>query len=91
MLSLLNGFKFMAITTEEITNIIAAALSDAEINVSGGDGKYQIQVIADIFAGLNSVKRQQTIYRIINEHISSGAIHAVNMSLLTQEEHAKNG
>ena len=81
----------MAITTEEITNIIAAALSDAEINVSGGDGKYQIQVIADIFAGLNSVKRQQTIYRIINEHINSGAIHAVNMSLLTQEEHAKNG
>jgi acid stress-induced BolA-like protein IbaG/YrbA len=91
MLSLLNGFRFMAITTEEITNIIVAALSDAEINVSGGDGKYQIQVIADIFAGLNSVKRQQTIYRIINEHISSGAIHAVNMSLLTQEEHAKNG
>ncbi|MBN4053481.1 BolA/IbaG family iron-sulfur metabolism protein [Haliea sp. AH-315-K21] len=79
----------MAISTEQITTIIAAELSDAEIEVSGADGKYQIKVIADIFADLNSVKRQQTIYRIINEHISSGAIHAVSMSLFTKEEHAQ--
>lgn len=79
----------MGITTEQITNIIAAELSDAEIEVSGSEGKYQIKVVADIFAGLNSVKRQQSIYRIINEHISSGAIHAVSMSLHTKEEHVK--
>ena len=78
----------MSITTEQITNIIAAEISDAEIEVSGGDGKYQINVVADIFTGLNSVKRQQTIYRIINEHISSGAIHAVSMLLHSKEEHA---
>ena len=81
--------RIMSITTEEIKNIIAAEISDADIDVSGGDGKYQIKVIADIFTGLNSVKRQQTIYRIINEHISSGAIHAVNMLLQSKEEHAK--
>ena len=79
----------MSITTEQITDIIAAEINDAELEVSGGDGKYQIKVVADIFAGLNSVKRQQTIYRIINEHISSGAIHAVSMLLHTKEEHAK--
>ncbi|MDG2089625.1 MAG: BolA/IbaG family iron-sulfur metabolism protein [Gammaproteobacteria bacterium] len=79
----------MSITTEQITDIIAAEIDDAELEVSGGDGKYQIKVVADIFAGLNSVKRQQTIYRIINEHISSGAIHAVSMLLHTKEEHAK--
>lgn len=89
MLGLLNELRTMSITTEEISNIIAAALNDAEINVSGGDGKYQVNVIADEFTGLNSVKRQQAIYRIINEHISSGAIHAVSMSLFTKEEHAK--
>jgi acid stress-induced BolA-like protein IbaG/YrbA len=91
MHGLLNELRTMGITTEEISNIITAAISDAEVNVSGGDGKYQINVIADVFAGLNSVKRQQAIYRIINEHISSGAIHAVSMLLLTKEEHAKNG
>ncbi len=90
MLGLLNELRTMSITTEEISNIVAEALNDAEIDVSGADGKYQIRVIADVFAGLNSVKRQQTIYRIINEHISSGAIHAVSMLLLTKEEHAQN-
>ena len=91
MLGVLSELRVMGITTEEISNIIAAVLDDAEVEVAGGDGKYQIRVIADVFEGLNSVKRQQTIYRIINEHISSGAIHAVSMSLLTKEEHAKNG
>jgi acid stress-induced BolA-like protein IbaG/YrbA len=79
----------MSITTEEISKIIADAISDSEIDVSGADGKYQIRVVADIFEGLNSVKRQQSIYRIINEHISSGAIHAVSMILLTKAEHAE--
>ncbi len=78
----------MSITTEQMTNIIAAEISDAVIEVGGTDGKYQIKVVADIFIGLNSLKRQQTIYRIINEYISSGAIHAVSMILLTKEEHA---
>jgi len=90
MPGLVNKLRIMSITTEQISKIIAAELSDAEIEVSGADGKYQINVIADIFADLNSVKRQQTVYRIINEHISSGAIHAVSMLLLTKEEHAKS-
>lgn len=89
MLGLAGEWKSMSITTEQIKNIIAAELSDAELEVHGSDGKYQIMVVADVFAGLNSVKRQQTIYRIINEHISSGAIHAVSMSLHTKEEHVK--
>lgn len=79
----------MSITTEQIKNLIATEISDAVIEVSGGEGKYQINIVADIFIGLNSVKRQQTIYRIINEHISSGAIHAVSMLLKSKEEHAK--
>jgi acid stress-induced BolA-like protein IbaG/YrbA len=37
--------------------------------------------MGDIFEGLNAVKRQQTIYKVLNEHISSGAIHAVTMRL----------
>ena len=77
----------MSITPEQITTMIQAEISDAQVEVVGVDGKYQIKVIADIFDGLNAVKRQQTIYRIINEHISSGVIHAVNMLLLSKQEH----
>ena len=63
-----------------------AELSDCQVTVEGGDGKYLVTVIGDVFEGLNAVKRQQTIYKILNEHISSGAIHAVTMSLMTVTE-----
>lgn len=77
----------MSISTGEIEALIRSELGDAEVRVQGADAKYQIQVIADEFSGLNAVKRQQRIYRIINPYISSGEIHAVSMMLKTHEEH----
>ncbi|MBT3531295.1 MAG: BolA/IbaG family iron-sulfur metabolism protein [Gammaproteobacteria bacterium] len=70
----------------QIEQILTAGLSDCEITVEGGDGKYLVTAIGQVFEGLNAVKRQQTIYKILNEHISSGAIHAVSMNLMTVEE-----
>jgi acid stress-induced BolA-like protein IbaG/YrbA len=76
----------MAMSTTEIAQLLSASIADASIEVQGGEGKYQVQVVADIFAGLNRVKRQQIIYRVLNDHIASGAIHAVNMNLKTSGE-----
>jgi acid stress-induced BolA-like protein IbaG/YrbA len=76
----------MAMSTIEIARLIRSALADASVDVQGGEGKYLVQVVSGAFAGLNRVKRQQAIYRILNEHIQSGAIHAVNMQLQTPEE-----
>ncbi|MFT5842513.1 MAG: acid stress-induced BolA-like protein IbaG/YrbA [Pseudohongiellaceae bacterium] len=70
----------------QITTELNAELTDCQVTVEGGDGKYLVTVIGDVFEGLNAVKRQQTIYKILNEHISSGAIHAVTMSLMTVTE-----
>jgi acid stress-induced BolA-like protein IbaG/YrbA len=70
----------------QITTELNAELSDCQVTVEGGDGKYLVTVIGDVFEGLNAVKRQQTIYKILNEHISSGAIHAVTMRLMTVTE-----
>ena len=70
----------------QITTELNAKLSDCQVTVEGGDGKYLVTVIGDVFEGLNAVKRQQTIYKILNEHISSGAIHAVTMRLMTVTE-----
>jgi len=76
----------MAITTTTIADLLIAVLDDSQVEVQGDGGKYQVFVTAQIFVGLNRVKRQQVIYRILNEHIASGAIHAVNMTLKTPEE-----
>ncbi|MFB0987862.1 MAG: BolA/IbaG family iron-sulfur metabolism protein [Gammaproteobacteria bacterium] len=70
----------------QITTELNAELFDCHVTVEGGDGKYLVTVIGDVFEGLNAVKRQQTIYKILNEHITSGAIHAVTMSLTTVTE-----
>ena len=70
----------------QITTELDAELSDCQVAVEGGDGKYLVTVIGDVFEGLNAVKRQQTIYKILNAHITSGAIHAVTMSLMTVTE-----
>lgn len=69
-----------------VKELLSASLPACEIEVEGGDGKYLVIAIGEIFEGLNAVKRQQTIYKILNEHIASGAIHAVNMRLMTNAE-----
>lgn len=71
---------------EQIQQLVTAELPDCELSVEGGDGKYLISVTGDVFADLNAVKRQQLIYKIINPHIASGAIHAVSMDLKTVAE-----
>jgi len=70
----------------QISTLLDAELSDCQVSVEGGDGKYLVKVIGNVFDGLNAVKRQQTIYKILNEHITSGAIHAVTMNLMTLSE-----
>lgn len=76
---------------EQIQSLLAAALSDCEVSVQGGGGKFQVLAVGPAFAGLNAVKRQQKVYGLLNEHIASGAIHAVSMRLLTPEEVAAAG
>ena len=70
----------------QITTLLDAELTDCQTTVEGGDGKYLVTVIGNVFEGLNAVKRQQAIYQILNEHIKSGAIHAVTMNLMTVNE-----
>lgn len=76
----------MAMNTSDIAALVTSALADARVDVQGEGGKYQLQVVSTAFEGLNRVKRQQAIYRLLNEHIQSGAIHAVSMLLQTPAE-----
>lgn len=78
-------------TPEEIEKALAAEFAGADIKAVGEDGKYQVRIISDAFDGLNAVKRQQSVYRVLNPHIASGAIHAISMQLLTSGEHAGAG
>lgn len=76
----------MSMSNADILRLLETAMPDASIDVQGDGYKYQVNVISGAFVGLSRVKRQQAVYKVLNEHIQSGAIHAVNMQLLTPEE-----
>ena len=71
----------------EIKQLLDAAFPECDVSVEGGEGKYLVTAIGPAFEGLNAVKRQQSVYAVLNPHIASGAIHAVTMRLMTQSEH----
>ena len=70
----------------EIKKLLVVAIPEAEIKVEGADGKYLVSAVSETFEDLNAVQRQQAVYSILNEYISSGAIHAVSMRLQTKIE-----
>ncbi len=67
----------------EIKQLVEAGIDGAEALVSGAGDHIELTVIADSFADLNRVKRQQAVYSCINHLIESGQIHAVKMQTLT--------
>jgi len=70
-------------TPGEIENIIEASLADSKATVTGDEGKFEATVISSAFDGLSTVKQHQIIYRLLNEHIASGAIHALTIKAQT--------
>ena len=74
--------------SSQIVALLEAAFPDCTIAVEGGDGQFMVSAVGDVFDGLNAVKRQQAVYGVLNEHIRSGAIHAVTMRLSTPAEQA---
>jgi len=48
--------------------------------------KFEARVVAESFTGLSTVKRHQLVYAALQEHIQSGAIHALTIKALTPDE-----
>lgn len=70
----------------EIESILRAALPLDEVYVQGEAGHFQVMAVSALFAGMSRVKKQQTIYAPLAEHIASNAIHALSIKAFTPEE-----
>ena len=46
-------------------------------------------VVSEAFAGLSPVKKQQMVYAPLNEHITSGELHALTIKAYTPAEWEK--
>lgn len=75
-------------TSEEVKQLLESALTDCDVQVQGDGSHYDIVVVGDVFEGLTPVKKQQLVYGALNDKISDGSIHAVNMKTYTRTQWA---
>ncbi len=71
---------------ESLRKHLQDAMPDCEIFVEGDGYHYQVVAVGERFAGLNAVRKQQEVYRCMNDLISSGTIHAVSIKTYTPGE-----
>ena len=70
----------------DVRALLLAGLENCEVQVSGEGNHFDILVIGELFAGLRPVQKQQLVYKVVNEQIADGSIHAVNIRTFTPAE-----
>lgn len=73
----------------EVKALLNAALPDCEITVDSDGSHYDITVIGSEFEGVSTLNRQRAVNKVLMEHITSGAIHAVNIKAFSPDEWTK--
>ena len=71
---------------EQIKALIEQGIPNSQANVTGDGGKYEAIVVSPAFEGLSMVKEHQLVYATVNEHIASGALHALTIKAFTPAE-----
>ena len=69
-----------------IENLIRQQIDADSLTVEMSGNHCTIIIVSALFDGLNQVKRQQMVYQCLQEKITSGEIHAVNIKALTPEQ-----
>ena len=67
---------------------IEEAIPGSKADVTGDGSKFEALVISDTFEGQMTIKRHKAVYAVLNEHITSGAIHALTIRAFTEGEWA---
>ncbi len=69
------------------TQMIEKEVADSKATVTSEDGsKFLAVVISNAFDGMMPVKRHQTVYKVFNEQITNGMMHALTIEAYTQAE-----
>ncbi len=70
----------------EVKKIIEAGIDNCKATVTVDGSKYTATVISDVFEGKTMVAEQKMVYALLNQHIQSGAIHALTIKAYTTVE-----
>ena len=75
--------------TSEITKLIEESLPGVDVTVTGDGSHFEVIAVGDCFEGKSMVQQQKMVYAPLNEHITSGALHAVTIKAYTPEQWKK--
>jgi acid stress-induced BolA-like protein IbaG/YrbA len=70
----------------EVKKYIEDAIPGADVTVTADGTKYTAIVVSKEFEGKTMITEQKMVYAAVNEHIQSGAIHALTIKAYTPEE-----
>ena len=75
--------------TTEVKNIIESGIKDSEAIVTADGNKYTAIVVSDEFEGKSMLAEHKMVLALMNEHIQSGAVHALTIKAYTKAEWAE--
>ncbi len=73
----------------QVEELIKAGLPDCEVTVTGDGSHFNATIVGAVFEGMMPVKKQQLVYKTVNEYITSGELHAFTMKTYTPAEWEK--
>lgn len=76
----------MGMNEEEIVSRIQGMYPNASIDVAGEDCSFEVYVIDDGFAGMNTLQRQKPILALFSDEIKTGKLHALSVKAKTSAE-----
>ena len=80
------------LTNEELQALLLSSLDGASHVVVTGDGyHYRAVIVSDVFLGKSKVARQQWVYAVLKQEITTGRLHALSMETWTKSEWEKQG
>lgn len=80
----------MPITKEDVTGRIRELCPEATIEIAGEDCSFEVYVVCDDFADMNTLRRQQSILALFKSELASGRLHALGIKARTQAELSAN-
>lgn len=75
---------------EDIIARIKTEYPDAVVDAAGENCSFEVYVVSEAFAGLNTLQRQKPILALFKGDILSGTLHALTIRAKTPQEQAAN-
>lgn len=71
----------------QVKELISSYLADiTELNVSGQDCNFSIQIISNDFVNMSVLERHKKIMELFKDLLQSGDLHALSLDLKTPNE-----